>query len=129
MLALAAPDWLLSQILPHWAEAYERSAFDDRLPRSAAKRAAWVQQIGEDGHHLLADIAASTSPDWLRHLPAAEMLRRVLVQQFYLADGRVRWRTERDGIPPSARLISSPYDADARYAPRAAGRGSVTRCI
>jgi transposase len=116
VLALAAPEWLLSQVLPHWVEAYEARAFDDRLPRSAAKRAAWVQQIGEDGHHLLAALAAAATPDWLRHLPAAEMLRRVWVQQFYFADGQVRWRTERDGIPPAAQFISSPYDADARYA-------------
>ena len=33
-----------------------------------------------------------------------------------LADGQVHWRTERDGIPPAARFISSPYDADAHYA-------------
>src|SRR3954463_13764083 len=81
VLALAAPEWLLSQVLPHWAEAYERRAFDDRLPRSAAKRAAWVQQIGEDGHYLLAALAAPSTPGWLRHLPAAEMLRRVWVLQ------------------------------------------------
>src|SRR3954454_5863463 len=116
VLALAAPQWLLSQALPHWAEAYERRAFDERLPRTAAKRAAWVQQMGEDGHHLLAALVAPTAPEWLRHLPAAEMLRQVWVQQFYLADGQVRWRTKRDGIPPAARFISSPYDADAHYA-------------
>src|SRR3954453_15796704 len=34
---LASPEWLLAQALPHWAEAYERRAFDDRLPRTAAK--------------------------------------------------------------------------------------------
>jgi transposase len=44
------------------------------------------------------------------------MLRRVWIQQFYLADGEVRWRTEQDGIPPAARFISSPYDVDAHYA-------------
>jgi hypothetical protein len=27
----------------------------------------------------------------------------------------VRWRTEKDGIPPSGRLISSPDDVEARY--------------
>ena len=58
VLALAAPEWLLLQVLPHWAEAYEGRASDDRLPRSAAKRTAWVQQIGEDGHHLLAALTA-----------------------------------------------------------------------
>lgn len=116
VLALAAPEWLLSQVLPHWAQAYERRAFDERLPRTAAKRAAWVQQMGEDGHHLLTALVAPTAPEWLRHLPAAEMLRQVWIQQFYLADGQVHWRTERDGIPPAARFISSPYDADAHYA-------------
>jgi len=116
VLALAALEWLLSQALPYWAEAYERRAFDERLPRTAAKRAAWVQQIGEDGHRLLAALVAPNSPEWLRHLPAVDMLRRVWIQQFYLADGQVRWRTEQDGIPPAARFISSPYDADAHYA-------------
>ena len=116
VLALAAPEWLLSKVLPHWAEAYERRAFDERLPRTAAKRAAWAQQMGEDGHHLLAALMAPTAPEWLRHLPAAEMLRQVWIQQFYLADNQVLWRTERDGIPPAARFISSPYDADAHYA-------------
>jgi transposase len=27
----------------------------------------------------------------------------------------VRWRTEKEGIPPSGLLISSPYDVEARY--------------
>ncbi len=44
------------------------------------------------------------------------MLRRVWVQQFYLDDDGARWRTERDGIPPSRLFISSPYDVDAHYA-------------
>jgi transposase len=73
VLALAAPEWLLAQALPHWAEAYERRAFDDRLPRTAAKRAAWVQRIGEDGHHLLAALAAPAAPDWLRRRECPEI--------------------------------------------------------
>ena len=116
VLALAAPEWLLSQALPHWARAYERRAFDERLPRTAARRAAWVQQIGEDGHHLLAALVAPCAPDWLRHLPAAALLRQVWVQQFLLSDGQARWRSESDGIPPAARFISSPHDAEGRYA-------------
>src|SRR3712207_4164372 len=54
VLALAAPEWLLERALPHWATAYGPRAFDDRLPKSAAKRAAWVRTVGEDGHRLLA---------------------------------------------------------------------------
>jgi transposase len=72
--------------------------------------------MGEDGHRLLAALGAPAAPEWLRHLPAVDMLRRGWIQQFYLADGQVRWRTEQDGIPPAARFISSPYDADAHYA-------------
>ena len=37
------------------------------------------------------------------------------VQQFYLESGSVHWRTEKEGIPPSGLLISSPYDVEARY--------------
>ncbi|MDO9714330.1 IS1182 family transposase, partial [Paracraurococcus lichenis] len=116
VLTLAAPTWLLMHVLPHWAEAYGRRAFDERLPRSAAKRAAWAQQIGEDGHHLLAALDAAATPDWLRQLPGAIMLRRVWIQQFYVCDSQVQWRGEREGIPPASRFISSPYDVDAHYA-------------
>ncbi|GAA0604218.1 hypothetical protein GCM10009416_47270 [Craurococcus roseus] len=116
VLALAAPEWLLERALPHWGTAYGPRAFDDRLPKSAAKRTAWVRTVGEDGHHLLAAVSAAGTPDWLARLPAAGMLRRVWIQQFYLSDGEVRWRTKEEGIPPAARFISSPCDPDAHYA-------------
>ena len=74
VLALAVPEWLPAQAPPHWAEAYGRRAFDERLPRTAAKRAAWVQQIGEDGHHLLAALAEPAAPDWLRRTGSAGSL-------------------------------------------------------
>jgi len=38
------------------------------------------------------------------------------VQQLYLDDDGVRWRTEHDGIPPARTFISSPYDTGAHYA-------------
>ncbi|TDH57126.1 IS1182 family transposase [Dankookia rubra] len=119
VLALAAPTWLPTHTLPHWTEAYGRRAFDERLPRSAAKRVTWAEQIGVDGHHLLVALDATTAPSWLRQLPAAVMLRRVWLQQFHAGEANVRWRGEREGIPPAARFISSPYDADAHYACKA----------
>jgi transposase len=129
VLAVAAPEWLLSQALPPWAEAYERRAFDERLPRTAARRAVWVQQMGEDGHRLLAALVAPPSPEWLRHLPAVDMLRRIWVQQFHLVDGQVRWRPS--GMGSRRRRGSSVR----RTIPmptmpaRAARPGSATRCI
>ena len=44
------------------------------------------------------------------------MLRAVLIQNYLVTDTDVRWRTDKDGLPPAARFISSPYDADAHYA-------------
>ena len=48
-------------------------------------------------------------------MPAVETLRRVWVQQFAVDAGRVRWRTEAEGVPPARLFISSPYDVEARY--------------
>jgi transposase len=64
---------------------------------------------------LLGAIDHVDAPLWLREVPAVAILRRVWMQN-YLWDGtRLQWR-EADNIPPPARFISSPYDADAHYA-------------
>jgi len=39
----------------------------------------------------------------------------VCVQQCYLESGGVRWRTDKEGIPPSGLCIRSPDDVEARY--------------
>jgi transposase len=38
------------------------------------------------------------------------------VQNVYVQEDRLRWRTEEFGVPPAARYISSPYDLDAHLA-------------
>ena len=38
------------------------------------------------------------------------------MQQFYLWGEDVHWRSAKEGIPPAALFISSPYDLDAHYA-------------
>jgi transposase len=115
-LAVAAPDWLAAQAAPEWAERYARRAEDGRLPAGKEDRAALALAIGADGHALLAAVYASDAPAWLRELPAVETLRRVWVQQFYLEDERLHWRTDAQGLPPASRFISSPYDPDAHLA-------------
>jgi len=79
-------------------------------------RAALAEQSGADGVRLLRAVYASTAPAWLRELPAVQALRAIWVQHYYAPDeeGRVRWRAESDW-PPSATLIPSPYDSEARY--------------
>ncbi|MGH3567796.1 MAG: hypothetical protein ACRDRH_17555 [Pseudonocardia sp.] len=59
---------------------------------------------------------------WLRELPAVDVLRRVLVQNYLIttdAAGRevIRAReADTDGLPPGRTRVSSPYDTDARWA-------------
>jgi transposase len=63
-------------------------------------------------------MVAPESPPGLRDLPALEALRRIWLQQYYRCTVPglevLRWRTE-DEHPPSALLIHSPYDLEARY--------------
>ena len=131
-LAVAAPDWLRAHSDPAWVERYGRTLDDDRLPRGDAARRAYAEQIGRDGHALLAAVASPDAPPWLRELPAVETLRRVWVQNFAVqpagdagaggdatrgpAGGTVAWRTTTEGFPPSLLYVASPYNADVHLA-------------
>ncbi len=113
MLAVVAPDWPQSWVPADWFARYSRRFEEYRLPDALAARTALAEQIGADGCALLAMIVASEADAWLAQVPAVETLRRVWVQQFY-ADEPIRWRAAGD-LPPSAVVISSPYDPEARY--------------
>jgi transposase len=125
-LAVAAPDWLRTHADPIWADRYARRADDVHVPQGTAARRAFAEEVGRDGHALLAAIMEPGAPAWLREVPAVEVLRRVWVQNFSLAEedrqppggsrSRVRWRTEAEGFPPSLLMIASPYDPDVHYA-------------
>jgi len=120
-LAVAVPEWLRFHLAVDgadgvtWAERYGPRAEEYRLPKGESERRAEAERIGRDGVHLLTALYASAAPAWLRELPAVETLRQVWVQQYTVADGAVRWRGPADQ-PPAARLLSSPYDLDARFA-------------
>jgi len=115
-LAVAAPDWLRAHVSADWHDRYDRRSEEYRLPAAKTARAALAAAIGTDGLTLLRVVYAPTAPAWLRDLPAVRTLRAVWVQQYYAPDatGAVRWRAEADA-PPSAVLIHSPHDPDARY--------------
>jgi hypothetical protein len=130
-LAVAAPGWLRAHADPAWAERYAKPADEVHIPQDEAARRACAEQIGRDGHALLAAITAPDAPTWLREVPTVDLLRRVWVQNFYLvpADAvpaggiiaadehvTVRWRTTDEGIPSSLLMIASPYDPDVHYA-------------
>lgn len=115
-LASTAPDWLRSWVPQHWFEAYAQPFDDYRLPEAKDKRTALAEQIGHDGRVLLKHLALPSAPHGLLDLPAVLVLTTVWQQQFYpcAAEEPLRLRAAAD-LPPSAELICSPVDAEARF--------------
>jgi transposase len=74
-----------------------------------------AERVGTDGHALLAALWTPEAPEWLRAIPAVDILRRVWVHSFVTLEGVVQWR-QKDNLPPAGLRISSPYDPEARYA-------------
>ncbi len=113
-LAVVAPDWLRSHSQEEWVERYGPRSEDSRLPAGEAERKALSEEIGQQGRELLDALFDSSAPDWLRQVPAVEILRKVWVQNYQRVDTVVRWRASGD-LPPASRYISSPYDEEAHY--------------
>ncbi len=113
VLAEVAPDWLLEHMDPEWAERYQKRFSDFRLPKDAKKRMALAETIGADGRRLFEQVSAETSLAWLRDLDGIETLRRVWLQHYHASEFGTPWRADGE-LPPSAVLITSPYDVEAR---------------
>jgi transposase len=122
-LTAAHPDWVAQVIcVPGFARRYGTPMTSWRPPASKAKQDELAIAYARDGYALLEAVHDSSSPAWLREIPATGVLRRVLVQNYTRvihADGRevVRRREkepEGGGLPPGHTRIASPYDTDAR---------------
>ncbi|EFH88213.1 transposase [Ktedonobacter racemifer] len=113
-LAVAAPDWLRAHSQPEWVEQYGPRSKDSRSPVGEAERVAFAEVIGQQGRALLDALYDPMAPQWLRQVPAVDILREVWIQNYQRIEERVRWRSS-DNIPPSSRYIGSPYDGDAHY--------------
>ena len=111
-LAVVAPLWLRAQVPLEWYDRYGTRTEEYRFPKEASKRQALTAQIGSDGSWLLMAIRSADAPVWLSEVPAVEILRRVWVQQFWMDEGVLSFRSDTD-IPPASILISSPYDPEA----------------
>ena len=115
-LAVAAPEWLVTQIPEEWYDLYGRRIEEYRLPEGAKQREEWVIDAGQAGISVLTVLCQQSEWEWLRHLPALEVLRQVWVQNFWVGeDGQLGWRSL-DNSPPSAVRLNSPYEVQARYA-------------
>src|SRR3954468_14249014 len=113
-LATVAPDWLVQHADAEWPDRYGRPFEECRLPKGEGPRKVLGEQIGRDGHRLLAAAYDPSAPSWLRALPAVQTLRRAWVNQFYLEDDRITW-CDRAELPPASLRFDNPYDPDARY--------------
>jgi transposase len=122
-VAAVAPGWLPSVIdIADWGRRYGARVDTWRLPTSKTKRAELAAAYGADAVALLRAVYHAGAPPWLRELPAVEVLRRVLVQNYVIttnAQGRevIKAReADTEGLPPGSTRLSSPYDLDARWA-------------
>src|SRR2546430_9488328 len=94
-----------------------------RPPASQSRRDGLAIAYARDGYALLEAVYDSSAPAWLRELPAVDVLRRVLVQNYTRVigeDGReVIKRREKepegDGLPPGHARLAPPYDLDAPW--------------
>jgi len=122
-VAVVAPEWLPTVIdVSDWGRRYGARVDTWRLSTSTTRRAELVAAYGSDALALLRAVGDTGAPSWLRELPAVDVLRRVLVQNYLIttdAAGRevIRAReADTDGLPPGRVRLSSPYDTDARWA-------------
>ncbi len=66
-----------------------------------------------DGLTLLTAIWAETDLNWLRELPAVQILWRVWLENYtWTQSGTLRWRNTKE-LPPASIRICSPYDGEA----------------
>jgi transposase len=124
-LTAAHPDWVAERVcVSDWVRRYGTPMTSWRPPASKARQDELAIAYARDGYALLEAVYDSSSPAWLGQVPAVDVLRRVLLQNYTRAirpDGRevIRRREKEpdgDGLPPGHRRIASPYDTDARWA-------------
>ena len=117
-LSEVAPQWVQERAPLEWYERYGPRVDLFRLPKEASQRNALALVIGADGYELMDALWRDVSVRELLELPAVEILRQIWIQHYYRCTvpglEEIRWRDTADQ-PPTAQLIQSPYDLDARY--------------
>ena len=123
-LAAAHPAWLDQRVcVADFARRYGTPMTSWGPPLSQPEQGELAIAYARDGYALLEAVYDRAAPPWLRELPAVDVLRRVLVQNYtrtITEDGQevIRRRDKQpdgDGLPPGHARIASPYDSDARW--------------
>ncbi|MFD4835362.1 IS1182 family transposase [Streptomyces uncialis] len=111
-IARTASQLLDTMVTEDWALRYGRQI---RLVSQPSHPVARLKQAGADAAELLARARHSGPAAG----PALQALRQIVVQNFLVdSHGRLRPRTEKDGLPPARVRIESPYDLQARWVRR-----------
>ena len=113
VLSEVATEWVRAYVPAAWVERYGERLEHEHLPKEEEERKRSANPVGADGWVLLHALDASSTADWMKTLPAVTTLRCIWEQQFEPLDQGGQWRIE--PARPSAQLINSPYDLDARY--------------
>jgi len=121
-LAAACPGWLAGRFcVPDWTRRYGARIDSWRLPAGKAERDRLTIEYARDGYALVGACYQDSAPPWARELPAVQVLRTVLVQNFTRAGdsqgAEVISRREpglETGVPPGDLKIASPCDPEAR---------------
>jgi transposase len=117
-LSVVATAWLLDWVPNAWFEQYDDLLEGYDFPKKPQQRKAFTLQVGEDCMTLLKKCYAPEAPSYLREIPAVEILRQIVVQQYYVVDTRrgqrISWR-KADELPPHAQVICSPHEIEVRY--------------
>lgn len=113
-LSIEGRGWLTSWVPTDWIERYGSRIEEAKLPTEESERKELVVTIGEDGLTLLSKLYDEKTPDYLKQLPAVEVLRQVWLQQYEMKEDKIGWR-EAGNTPPADRMINSPYDPEARF--------------
>jgi transposase len=124
-LAASCPDWLAARLCTaDWTRRYGARIDSWRLPAGNRERDKLIIEYARDGYALVSACYEDTAPPWARELPAVQVLRTVLLQNFTVTAGGqgqevIRRREPEsaggDGVPPAHAKISSPYDTEARW--------------
>lgn len=115
-IAKASPEWLNRMFQQEWLFRYYVRGGNMRVPHSATGRQEFAETVGRDAQALLDAVYYWSDLLVDGKIEAVEILRRVVIQQFYADENGIHWRTAAEGIPPSIIFINSPYDLEALFA-------------
>ncbi len=100
-LAVVVPDWLSNIVEKDWFDRYSKPVEESRLPRGTEARNEYAETIGRDGMKILEAIYDNpTTALWLREIPTIENLRITWINQYWIDNGQLNWRSHKD-LPPA----------------------------